>query len=430
MPLPDFGATTKSRYSIILLALLLRIWSSSNLQAQCLERQSGIIAWWAGDGDYREFIARRDGIGHPGVSFTAGMVGNAYQFDGTLGYVDSAIPIRNLVTTQFSVESWIWIDRMQDNCIVSQYDTLSRDASWAFIVRPEGTLDFGLYAGPTDGPARYRKTAPGTLTTNRWIHVAATVDLASQPIRLFVDGIEASTEIGFGYNDTFTQFYQSSSPIRIGAIRRHIGDIVSNFAGKIDELALFNRALDPTEIAQIVAAGSAGRCRRSPSVALNRVQDNATRVSCIPLEFTLLSAASEGDERILRVEYFDADRLIASSSDSNKAWSAKSSPLAHGLHQLSAQVVDAFGLRATSQVEVLDLVRPTLLEMHTDQTSTGETACCMGTVPGDMYTFESAPTMPSAIWTSFMTIQAEATLFVFTNRAEGLRNFYRGRTGQ
>ena len=49
-------------------------------------------------------------------------------------------------------------------------------------------------------------------------------------------------------------------PVRDGAYVCVYGSICSVFAGLLDEVSVYNRALTPSEIAAIYAAGSAGKC--------------------------------------------------------------------------------------------------------------------------------------------------------------------------
>jgi hypothetical protein len=92
----------------------------------------------------------------------------------------------------------------------------------------ESEAAYALYANPSEAPG-----AP--LPLNRWTHIAATYDASK--LTLYVDGVVSSTVPDNG------ALRQSDSPLRLG------GNIWGEwFAGAIDEVRVYNRALSPAEV--------------------------------------------------------------------------------------------------------------------------------------------------------------------------------------
>jgi hypothetical protein len=58
--------------------------------------------------------------------------------------------------------------------------------------------------------------------------------------------------------------YQEGDPLWIG--RREFASIPGHFAGLVDELTIYNRALSASEIAAIHAAGLSGKCPSRPTL--------------------------------------------------------------------------------------------------------------------------------------------------------------------
>ena len=86
--------------------------------------------------------------------------------------------------------------------------------------------------------------------TNTWYHIAGICDGTTASI--YVDGqLMNSSTVDGGYMGT-------AAGVRIGGEVCCGGD---NFAGLIDEVTIYNRALAPDEIAAIYAAGSQGKNR-------------------------------------------------------------------------------------------------------------------------------------------------------------------------
>ena len=84
----------------------------------------------------------------------------------------------------------------------------------------------------------------GALPLNTWTHLAATY--SSGALRIYVNGVLVSTQAGTG------SIASSTLPLRIG------GNTIwgEYFAGRIDEVKIYNRVLSVTEIAADMAGGT------------------------------------------------------------------------------------------------------------------------------------------------------------------------------
>ena len=72
----------------------------------CVPPPSGLVSWWPGDGDATDIVDANNGvISGAGVTFVAGKVGQAFNFDGT-DFV--RVPDNNnLEPTQITLDGWI-----------------------------------------------------------------------------------------------------------------------------------------------------------------------------------------------------------------------------------------------------------------------------------------------------------------------------------
>jgi hypothetical protein len=91
-------------------------------------------------------------------------------------------------------------------------------------------------------------SSPADLPTGVWTHIAGTYDGAA--VSVFVNGALAASAPRTGAIPTTTL------PVRIGADSSG----KNRFAGLLDEVVLYDRALTPAELATVVAGGSLGRC--------------------------------------------------------------------------------------------------------------------------------------------------------------------------
>src|SRR5207244_8616008 len=98
-------------------------------------------------------------------------------------------------------------------------------------------------------------TTPGLITTNTWQHVALTYDKSSNngKITIYLNGNIARQITNAG---GFTP--QTTYPLNFGA---RLAQGAAYYAGSMDEVEIFNRALSQSEIQAIFNAGAAGKCK-------------------------------------------------------------------------------------------------------------------------------------------------------------------------
>ncbi|ELR69992.1 hypothetical protein C900_04436 [Fulvivirga imtechensis AK7] len=87
--------------------------------------------------------------------------------------------------------------------------------------------------------------AQNTINDNNWHHVAVVGDGAN--IKFYVDGIQDGTETALQHYATGTSDYSVS----LGQFVDNYGNLFLPYNGSLDELKIYNRTLDATEIAQL-----------------------------------------------------------------------------------------------------------------------------------------------------------------------------------
>jgi len=174
-----------------------------------------------------------------GALHVGGVFGNALSFNGTNALVTVASNASFALTSGMTLEAWV------------KPTTLST-SGWTTVVMKERTttgLSYALYAN--DGaknpsrPAGYARigfidqevAATPALPLNAWTHVAVTYDGAT--MRLYVGGVLRASRAQTG------SIVTSTEPLRIGGNMAFASEY---FAGLIDEVRVYNRALTPTEI--------------------------------------------------------------------------------------------------------------------------------------------------------------------------------------
>jgi len=125
----------------VLLAFLFPL-LTPDARADCTPAPSGLIAWWPGDGFALDVAGTNHGTLQNGASYTNGMIGPAFNFDG----VDDRVAIAESPATDISrmlrwtIEAWV-----RPTSFTSQnYPTIYSEGRWGVsleINNPTGKLE-------------------------------------------------------------------------------------------------------------------------------------------------------------------------------------------------------------------------------------------------------------------------------------------------
>ena len=163
----------------------------------------------------------------------SGRFGSALSFDGVNDWVTVADSASLDLSSGMTVEAWV---------------RPSKAGGWRTVVckeRPGGVV-YGLYGdqaggrplGQIDVGGERNAVGSAALPLNAWSHLAATFD--GSTVRLFVNGVQAGSLP-----------FSGSMAASTGALRLGGNGVWGEwFAGLIDEVRVYNRALSATEIQQ------------------------------------------------------------------------------------------------------------------------------------------------------------------------------------
>jgi len=181
-----------------------------------------------------------------GVTATAG--DHAIDFDGTNDYVNLGQDLFNS-DMQGSVSAWIYWDSSSSNggyifCAASS--SISDEIIGIFV-----HTDDKIYVMDRNGFDQVKTDA--LVSHDVWHHVVVTAD--GSQWKVYLDGVLQALTVSAGSN---TGAWLSAAPVNnysIGNLRRSTGDI-GHWTGKMDEVAVFNEALEIPQIEAIYNTGS------------------------------------------------------------------------------------------------------------------------------------------------------------------------------
>ncbi|MDD5543529.1 MAG: hypothetical protein PHX83_10190 [Acidobacteriia bacterium] len=247
--------------------------------AACVVPPSGMVNWWPGDGNANDIQGANNGTLQAGATFAAGEVGQAFSFNGSDQYVD--VDSVALAST-FTIDAWIKPTSLANQMIFSKAGSTLAVTDYYLFVDNTGVLQ-GFVQSGTNIFTVYFTNSPAVVAGSLQ-HIAMTYDGsagADQKIHFYVNGVNAPA----AHNSTFDA---GGTPQNTGGGSTKIGSSGTAgrsfpFTGLIDEVEVFNRALSQPEIQSIYNAGSAGKCKVTPAIALN---------GTVPLTFTLINPAA------------------------------------------------------------------------------------------------------------------------------------------
>ncbi len=274
--------------------------SVSNISS--LDLSDGLVAYWSfdyNDGSiaYDESENGNEGL-ISGAVWTAGISGNALDFDGVNDYVTvPASSSLNFGNGDFSILAWVKTDnsKADDLQIVEKMDRVGGQAPFrGYYLRVSHLGSHENKPEPclSDGTNDVEAFGNEFVADNEWHFLVATFD-RDDKLKLYVDGVfDTSIDIDIVGN------IDVANPLYIG--QQDNSD--NRFVGQIDEVRLYNRVITLEEIDELFnnPAGLKttlmfGKLVDSEDVG-NLIIFNAVKIRCIrtsPFEFIRLTAGEK-----------------------------------------------------------------------------------------------------------------------------------------
>lgn len=229
---------------------------------------AGLISWWRAENNANDSIGSNQGTATNGATYGTGKVGQSFAFDGINDFVtipDSA----SLRPTSLTLEGWFNFSSSGGNQVMFT-KVLGPTFYNSFLIwMNNGTLRGGVGDGAGGGNGA---SLPFSPVIGRWYHIACTFDNNAQRAALYLDGVLVSSSVMAG-----TVAYDNN-PVLLGGDSDY-GSPTNFFNGRIDEAAIYSRALSATEIASIYNAGSAGRTVAGPYFTITDTLPEAIMLS-------------------------------------------------------------------------------------------------------------------------------------------------------
>jgi hypothetical protein len=289
----------------------------------------------------------------------SGRFGAALAFDGVNDRVDVADSASLDLTTGMTLEAWVRPD----------------SGGWrtALLKERPGGLAYALYSSTdSNTPSAELRTSaspetrgPSALPTGTWSHLATTYDGAT--LRLYVNGTQVSSKAVTG-----------SLAVTTGALRIGGNAIWGEyFAGVLDEVRVYNRALTAGEIQTDMGRAIVATDTTAPTVTVGGACGGATVADHLTLHPTW---SDDQGPVTLRIEVDGQTAygaVVLTGTSGTLAWEWETHGLTNGAHVMRAIARDAAGNETVSDPCQWNVDNPAAavpITSHADgQTITGTT---------------------------------------------------------
>ena len=247
-----------------------------------VESPLGLVAWWPGQGNAREAVSANDGRLLNGVDFRVGKTSLAFNFDGANDSVRvpaaPGIDIAKSGNGSLTIEFWSNTATRGNEPLLLGWNNGSVYGVYLYQRQQSFINDLRLVLIDTVGVRHEFAVSEnyGAATVNgQWRHYALTYDKPTGIGRFYINGVlQAQANLG-----SFTP--QTGYDLYFGYAQ---GQHTAAFTGMLDEISLYNRALDGQEVYDIFAADKDGKCpvdqNQAPVVSAgpgqSTAQDNGT----------------------------------------------------------------------------------------------------------------------------------------------------------
>jgi hypothetical protein len=202
--------------------------------------KTGLVGWWKMDGNWKDSsVLGNDGTAYNGVTFTtSAKIGtNAGSFNGVNNYVGMGSNASLIMASELAISAWIY-PTGPGSFPISGGIIVNKEGEYEIARFVDGTIQFAIAnTGSTWNWVNTNYVAP----LNSWTHFVLTYSTSNNKLYAYANGSLVYQGVG---NQPLGDIDTNSNEFRIGG-RQGANQY---FAGFLDDVRIYNRALSATEV--------------------------------------------------------------------------------------------------------------------------------------------------------------------------------------
>ena len=221
--------------------------SSQESNETTINLDDGLVAYYEFEGDANDSSGNgNNGTEYGGVAYADGVIGKAAKFDGVDDYLDLGNFTYMKNNEEFSVSFWTKFSSGQNSRIIAQYDVDSNSRAWQVATRTDKLAVYLAHTGTTL-TVKVANTVD-TYTDGKWHNVI--LNWSNGTINLYIDNQLAT--LSYTSNPSFTTITNHNANLTIS----NDANTADRFQGLLDEVKIYNRALNEAEIQKLYKMGN------------------------------------------------------------------------------------------------------------------------------------------------------------------------------
>jgi len=209
---------------------------------------TNLYAVYKAESNTNDSLGVYNGTAVGGVTYTAGINGNAFNLNGTTGLISLPNGALSSLGTSFSYNLWVYIDQYNGSICTILNTYTDSGGNRGFYTRI-GSQALQTYAFNSSGTAIINGAGGGSIPILTWKMVTITFDGSN--VRSYVNGSIVDTT---AYSGTIA--YGATTYPSFGALHYNAATYAYFVQGKIDEVYVYTKKLSNAEITELYNAGT------------------------------------------------------------------------------------------------------------------------------------------------------------------------------
>ena len=248
----------------------------------------GVVSYWKFEDNLYDETQNNDGTGIGNPEYISGVSGQAIQFNGA-NYIDVGTmgDFGSQVADNYTVLFWIKTNSSNKSSVYGTRDSGSVVQIMFYTNYAFDKVETSGYVyaqvGGSEGGTRFPGDSPN-INNNEWHHIAVVHSPSAGSLKIYNNATLLTTYVR---TTLVPSTFDFENPLLIGANNDRYGSAELFFNGTIDEVMVYNRALNLTEIQEIYNA-------QKPSLATGAATGGAPgfELNIITLIITVILASA------------------------------------------------------------------------------------------------------------------------------------------